>query len=311
MEHIKKANLDTTEIQKLAIYNNGDLALFDNLGDIDMEKSIQTEIYIITLVLEGRTSLNFNGTPYLANRNDLFICPPHNLLENAMLSVDFKCHCIGMSARYIQRIIPMAENSWDIKILFEKNPVCSLTPEEVTVFCQYYDLLCSKTHLPSVVQGKVIDTLMQAFMFDMQYILGRVVQVTPHPFTSGEYLFKRFVELLESSWPKSRNVSSYAARLHVTPKYLSSVCKTTGGETASSLIDRYVLKDIEYLMKHSSKSIKEMAGDLDFPNISFFGKYVKKHFGMSPKTLREKYRQEYDYGKGIENTADYRFNGTL
>ena len=299
MEYIKKANLNATEIKGLSIYNNGDLAFFDQLEEFDVKKPILTDITIIALVLEGKSSLNFNGTTYVAYKNDLFIFPPGNLLENTMLSIDFKCHCIGMSIRYIQRIIPMAENSWDIKILFEKNPVCHLTPEEVTVFCQYYNLLCSKIHLPSVVQGKVIDKLMQAFMFDMQYILGRVVQLTPHPFTSGEYLFKRLVELLEASYPKSRNVSSYADKLHVTPKYLSCVCKKSSGETASSLIDLYVVKDIEYLMKHSSKSIKEMVDDLDFPNISFFGKYVKRHFGMSPKALREKFRKEYNYAKEL------------
>lgn len=304
MEHTQKANLDTREIKNIAFYNNGDLAFFDNLRDIDMKKSIQTEIYVITLVLEGKTSLNFNGIPYEANKNDLFICPPHNLLENAMLSVDFKCNCIGMSTRYIQRIVPMAENSWDIKILFEKNPVCRLTSGEAAVFCQYYNLLCSKIHLPSVVQGKVINTLMQAFMYDMQYILGRVVKTSPRPFTSGEYLFKRFIELLESSWPKSRNVASYADRLNVTPKYLSAVCRNVSTETPSRLIDRYVLKDIEYLMKHTSKSIKEIAGDLDFPNLSFFGKYVKKHLGMPPKALREKYREE-EAGRGELHRDSY------
>ena len=50
--------------------------------------------------------------------------------------------------------------------------------------------------------------------------------------------------------------------------------------------DKFVVKDIDYLMKHSSKSIKEIAGELDFPNLSFFGKYVKKHLGVSPRDYR-------------------------
>lgn len=304
MEHIRKAKLTDAELQSKAIYNNGDLAFFDKLSDIDLEERILTDIIIMGLVLEGRSSVNFNSTSYVANKNDLFICLPGNLLKDTMLSVDFQCLCIGMSVQYIRRIMPMMENSWDVKILFEKKPVCSLTPEETTVFCQYFDLLCSKIHLPSVVQGKVIDTLMQAFMFDMQYILSRTVQATAHSFTSGEFLFKRFLEMLDSSYPKSRSVSYYAGRLHVTPKYLSSVCKATSGQTASSLIDRYVLKDIEYLLKDSSKNIKEIANDLEFPNISFFGKYVKQHFGMSPKALREKFRLEYNYGKQTGGTAE-------
>lgn len=288
----KKANLNTIDVQDNMIYNNGDLAFLDNIDDINIAESIQMEIYVVVLCLQGKASLYINGNPYVAHKNDVFICTPNNLLDDCLLSVDFKCHCICMSPRYVQRILPMADNTWDMKILFEKNPQCSLQPQEVVTFCQYYDILCSKIHLPSGAQEKVIDALMLAFTYDMQIVMNRVIQVNPRPFNSGEYLFKNFIDLLSSAYPKNRNVSFYADRLHVTPKYLSAVCKKISGQTASKVIDQYVLKDIEYLMKHTSKTIKIISNELDFPDISFFGKYVKKHWGMSPKTLREKFRQE-------------------
>lgn len=294
MRNVKKISLSDTEMQQFSVYNNGKLAFFDNLKDmsVDMTKTFQSDIYIMVLVLEGKASLYINGTSYEIRQNDIFVCPPNNIIENCLLSVDFKCHCIGMSLEYVRQIVPMADNIWDIRILFEKNPVCTLRPDEVTVLCQYYDLLYAKVHLPSVTQGKVINALTLALIYDLQNIMNRVIRVSVRPFTSGEYLFKSFVEVLEVSYPKNRNVSHYAERLHVTPKYLSSVCKKVGGVTASNLIDRYVLKDIEYLMKHSSKTIKEMANELDFPSISFFGKYVKKHFGMAPRILRKQFGQE-------------------
>ncbi|MCI7706864.1 MAG: helix-turn-helix domain-containing protein, partial [Parabacteroides sp.] len=34
--------------------------------------------------------------------------------------------------------------------------------------------------------------------------------------------------------------------------------------------------------------IKEIALDLDFPNLSFFTKYTKKHLGMTPTQFRSK-----------------------
>lgn len=38
--------------------------------------------------------------------------------------------------------------------------------------------------------------------------------------------------------------------------------------------------------KYSNKSIKEIAAELDFPNPSFFGKYVKARLGLSPANYR-------------------------
>lgn len=196
-------------------------------------------------------------------------------------------HCICISCSYIQHAIPLAENSWDIKVLFENNPVCTLQPEEAKIFCQYYDLLSTKTQYSSVRQKRVIGTIMLALIYDMHIVLERVVQHNLRPFTSRETLFKRFIDLIESTYPKPRSVSYYAERLNVTPKYFSYVCKQAGGQKATVIIDQYVVKDIVYMMNHTQKSIKEIACELDFPNHSFFGKYVKKHLGVSPKNYRE------------------------
>lgn len=285
--NLRRANLKDEEIQKNVTYNDGELALVKNIHDINSILPCQLEVFVIVLVLEGKASVNINGTRYEALPNTLYIGTPNNIVENGMTSLDFKSYSICVSTDYIRRILPLADNSWDVKLLFEENPLCSLQPEEARTFCQYFDLLCSKVQQPSPTQKKVMDALMLAFVYDMQGALNRVARHNPRPFTASETLFKRFIELLSSSYPKPRAVYYYADRLNVTPKYLSAVCRQAGGERASDLINLYVVKDIEYLMNHTQKSIKEIACELEFPNLSFFGKYVKKHFGLSPKAYRE------------------------
>lgn len=285
--NLRRANLKDEEIQKNVTYNDGELALVKNIHDINSILPCQLEVFVIVLVLEGKASVNINGTRYEALPNTLYIGTPNDIVENGMTSLDFKSYSICVSTDYIRRILPLADNSWDVKLLFEENPLCSLQPEEARTFCQYFDLLCSKVQQPSPTQKKVMDALMLAFVYDMQGALNRVARHNPRPFTASETLFKRFIELLSSSYPKPRAVYYYADRLNVTPKYLSAVCRQAGGERASDLINLYVVKDIEYLMNHTQKSIKEIACELEFPNLSFFGKYVKKHFGLSPKAYRE------------------------
>lgn len=286
MENLRKGNLTVLEAQKYAIYNDGELALCQDMHHALQLLPIQLEVYTIFLVVEGKARIEINGKAYEISKDDLFICPPNNIVEHGLMSVNFKGYFIFVSSAYVQRIMPL-QNAWDFKDVFEKNPVCSLLPKEVMVFRQYYDLLCSKVQDSNPAQKRVIDTLVLAFVYDMQNYLNRVVQDKKRPLTSGETIYRRFIDLLESSYPRQRPVTYYADRLNVTPKYLAAVCKNVGGEKASELISRYVLKDIDYLMKHSSKSIKEIACELGFTNLSFFGKYVKKHFGISPKNFRE------------------------
>lgn len=285
---MERRNLKDIEDWDGIAYNDGELAFFDNMRNIRIFDSlVQFEFYVIVLVTSGRATVQINGRMYEAKKDDFFICPPNNIVDSGLMSIDFQGHCICISSVYLQQIVPLAENLWDIKMLFDANPICTLQPEEAKIFCQYYDLLCTKTQYSSDRQKRVIGTIMLALIYDMQIVLGSVVQNHPRPFTSRETLFKRFVDLIETTYPRPRSVSYYAERLNVSSKYFSSVCKQVGGQKATDIIDQYVVKDIVYLMNHTQKSIKEIACELDFSNLSFFGKYVKKHLGVSPKNYRE------------------------
>ena len=145
------------------------------------------------------------------------------------------------------------------------------------------------------VYSELVDALLLAFLYEFHDTLDRFITLKPSSYKSAENLFKAFIDLLASSYPKKRSVSYYADCLHVSPKYLSAVCKDISGQPASDLIDQYVMKDIVYQLRlrKTEKSIKEITNELDFPNISFFGKYVKKHLGLSPRMYREKQEKEF------------------
>ena len=104
--------------------------------------------------------------------------------------------------------------------------------------------------------------------------------------SSGELLFQKFVMLLSSLDYTERQVSFYAGKLCITPKYLGTICQQVSGKTASNWIDEFMIERIRRLLCYSEKSIKEIADELEFPNVSFFGRYVKKHLGQSPTNYR-------------------------
>ena len=56
---------------------------------------------------------------------------------------------------------------------------------------------------------------------------------------------------------------------------------------ALEVINRCIIDDVRRLLHNPDKSVKEISNELGFPNLSFFGKYVKRLLGMSPKTYRK------------------------
>ena len=109
---------------------------------------------------------------------------------------------------------------------------------------------------------------------------------TEHHVKTSDNYFQRFLDILHSNEVKYRTVEAYASDLCISPKYLTIICKKHSGKTANEWIREQVLEDIRYYLRQTNLSIKQICDQLGFPNTSFFGKYVKAHFGMTPMRLR-------------------------
>ena len=150
---IKTADLKNLDTSGFVVYDNGNLAFFDQAHDsnIDTRKVVLPEIFITVLTLRGEASVRVNDVDYTLREHDLLICQPNDLLENLTRSADYECHCVCVSPAYMRQIVPLAENAWAIKFLFKERPVYALNEREAAVFCQYYDQMRSKGYLPAAV----------------------------------------------------------------------------------------------------------------------------------------------------------------
>ncbi len=103
---------------------------------------------------------------------------------------------------------------------------------------------------------------------------------------SAEILYQRFSTLLIESYPKPRDAHWYADALSVSPNYLARVVKQISGKCTMEWINEAIMTDVRTSLIHTTESIKEISARLGFNNPAFFGKYVKKHSGLTPKQLR-------------------------
>ena len=105
----------------------------------------------------------------------------------------------------------------------------------------------------------------------------------------------RWITFCGSSWNCYRRTRVCTVRWVIlpnercyTPKHFSKVIKQACGRTPLDLINETTVEHIKYRLKRSEKSIKEIAEEFNFPNQSFFGKYVKAHLGTSPANYRNR-----------------------
>ncbi|RTL57621.1 MAG: AraC family transcriptional regulator [Sphingobacteriales bacterium] len=108
-----------------------------------------------------------------------------------------------------------------------------------------------------------------------------------HHITRKENLVRNFTQLVQKQFKEQRNVQAYADQLNITAKYLTETVKEITGKTAGEIIDDFVLLEAKLLLDNPTLSIAEIADELHFSDQSFFGKYFKRHTGLSPKEYRQ------------------------
>ena len=99
-------------------------------------------------------------------------------------------------------------------------------------------------------------------------------------------LFNRFMMLLERDYKISRDVNYYAAQMNISSKYLTNIVSQVTGHTPKTIIDQYVILQLKMHLKRTTQSIKEMAWEFHFADVSFFCRYFKKHTGLTPQQRR-------------------------
>ena len=247
--------------------------------------TIKVEWVIVSIVVSGEAECTINGKNYNVKAHDIIMSLPNYVLERQKRTDDLSVNSLCISRSLFQN----SSYNWDVVSFLIAHPILSLTDMEYTCLSLYYSLISVKIGDKNKLgYRESMQCLLKSFMCELYGVIGRYISVGAVNYSQGHNLFKGFLDLLTSVYPKPRSVSFYAETLNVTSKYLSSVCKATCGETASMLIHKAVTKDIADLLSYSNKSIKEIMVELDFPSLSFFGKYVKKHFGVGPKEYRSK-----------------------
>lgn len=279
----------------LVNYTDGDMVLINSIGQPHVENTVKLEMVTIVYVKSGIMQCDINGKTISAKAGDLAICPPNSFIDNSMSSSDYSGTVIGLSYKAMQRSLLMGKDVWNIMGYVYKNPVIHMSEESCKLIERYSNLAKYKLEHPHGFYHKeIMQSLFHCMFYELAAIISPRIE-TKFKDTSmrqGELLFRRFIEALSNFDTTDRSVKAYAEKLCVTPKYLSTVCKSVSGKTALEWIHDFLAEAITHRLKYSDASIKEIADALGFPNISFFGKFVKSRFGISPKEYRQKLQNE-------------------
>lgn len=272
-----------------AEYTDGDIMVLDQVGLHSLRNDIKIDMIILLFCTEGRLQFEMNNRTYIANKGNVVVGLPKMVFSNYMMSPDFKSNIIALSYSAAQRNMQINKDSLDLMQHVASNPVIEIDADRQELVAKYYSIIEHKVKNPhGYFHKEIMRNIFSCAVYELFAIIAPHVSYSNDggSIKQANLLFKRFADLINANNGKVRSVKSYAEEMCITPKYLSFVSKTVTGRTALEWIHASTVRAIERYLRHSNLSIKEIADQLDFPNISFFGKFTKSHLGVSPTEYR-------------------------
>jgi len=271
-------------------YFDEDFVMIENVRLLSEPDSSRLHMNMLAFCSKGRMQANLNGQPIEFAERQLLICPPNTSFDSFMISPDFELRFIAVSPRLLQTFLREKMHLWTKLLYIYKLHVVDLDEIEIDFMEKFYDMLRGVIDSKKAVTYRkdIIQSLLRSSFLGLCGFLQSKIPSSESSIQrrQSDNLFQQFFDLLNSLTVKYHSVEYYASQLCITPKYLSTLCKKNTGKTASEWIRDHVMEDIRYYLKFTDLSIKQVSDALGFPNPSFFGKYVKEHFGVSPAKFR-------------------------
>lgn len=298
MKQNKVTELDLQDVPQVyhnLKYNDGEIFFADNITSIPgLMKQFKVKFIAYVIVTEGRLSLDLNGVNCRLDRNSSLFVDRAMVIDNVRHTEKFSCVICAMSTDIGFGFFNKSLTQSIMHIM--ANPVIKMDQSEVDLMMKYYELLNFKMDHPEMNFGReTVRDIIRCFAYDLLSNINRHLDndADGDMLRQSDRIYRRFMLLLAENTNVNRSVKSYADELCVSPKYLTSVCRKHSQFTASELIATSIVSRIKQLLLYSDLSIKEVAAEMGFDNLSFFGKYVRKHLGLSPNN----YRKANNYGK--------------
>lgn len=267
---------------------DNDLLLSDKINLAPMPTDPRKMNFIlIGLCTKGQIKYRMDTEEQVVREGDLLIVSERHVIDEYAPSDDMEGLCIMMSVDFFHEIIKTVHDVSSLFVFARMQPVMQLESKEIKTFRDYFTVIKQKiSDDHNHFRKDLIRTLMLAMFYDVGNVIYRVKNFDESLMRS-EKVFTKFLKMVEENCKRERRVSWYAQQLSITPKYLSTAVKRISGRTAAEWIENYVTMELRVMLRNTSKNIKEITEEMNFPNQSFLGKYFKEHVGMSPSEYRK------------------------
>lgn len=267
---------------------HGGFGLYSSAGLKPKIGPIKSEFFRVGFGKQGAVHLDCGLESFFFQKGEIVFTFPGQVFSMHDKSVDFLAYYMLFSEEFVADAV-------SLKNIREQFPFLSYggiqhirldqqEQEEIEHFILKInaEIKHRKPDLKPAIQSYIHLILIQAHRSYTRQGLGE-----KQTSASENALLRSFKKLVSEHFITKRNVSEYAALLHISADHLSKTIRKQSGKTAHELIEEMLLLEAKVLLQHTDASVAEIAYRLAFTDPSHFNKFFRKNTEMTPLQYRE------------------------
>lgn len=276
------------ELPKLDISENFTIGNGINEGILNLYSDypchLKAEIFV--LCMNGELDATVNMTRYRIKKYDFVALLPESIIQLHRVKSNVELYFMAFSSEFISSV-SLATNLLEFMYQMKCSPVFHLPEPYAKLYEDFYRLLIRTYELNPQQNPEILKYILLSILHRLKEVYqsmnGLEQQQT---INRNEAIRKEFTHLAIQYYARERTIGFYAQQIGITPTHLSNTIKQTTGKTVIDIISQMVIIDAKAQLKSTTRPIKEISESLHFANVSFFGKFFKRHTGMSPQAYR-------------------------
>lgn len=236
------------------------------------------------ICLKGNVTIKVNSKIYNINHSMAIVIMPNHIVEPIERSENLEMNLLVISLKYF------ADINLDVEAVkrLELNPCIDISDVDKEILADMFltvKKLCDSNL--NRCNNKVLFGMIETIVLKLEsLVFNSPAQSQSAKVSRPEEITQQFLKMVITSYKEARTIDMYANELCVSPKYLTQVVRQTTGETPFEWMNKIVMIGAKNLIRTKNISIIQVSEELNFPNPSFFGRFFKKHSGMTPLEFR-------------------------
>ena len=268
-------------------------------GDhIKYSKPRRPKYHLVILVLEGTLRIIINGREHIFKKNTYVNLPTWADIYEIEYDEDFKAMTTATDKAVVEDIF-RNRNPLPPDFRMKLNHTYGgniLDEDDVQRLCKdirnLIEALNDKTHH---FAEELCYSYFYILITDMANMMwekyGKGVPAKHTDMRRSESIIKEFVALLQENIETHTDVGFYAEKLCISKQYLSLIVKEKTMVSIGTVMSSLRAEIAAGLLRNPDLSIQQIANRLSFSDQSSFGKFFRKHSGMSPLKYRQSLRK--------------------